>query len=172
METCFKKAEKSYRYVIKNSLIQIGKISIKEYLDIIHSQLINNIDYFHYLYNQFEPNFPDYIAYCFEKITDINGQKGIQKEEIEKLQNYLDSYQISGEQNELTTILCMICNKPPKNPYKCQSCESELCENWYLKQFEYAEKIIYPNCLQDNFDEVKERDEIIENKIEKEDKNS
>ena len=167
METCFKKGEKSYRCAIKNSLIQIGKNSIKEYLDIIHSQLINNINYFHYLHNQFEPNFPDYIAYCFEKITDINEQKGIQKEEIESLQNYLDTYQINGEQNELTTILCMICNKPPKNPYKCQSCESELCENCYLKQFEYAEKIICPNCLQDNFDEVKEQDEK-----ENEDKNA
>ena len=85
MKTCFKKGEKSYRYAIKNSLIQKGKNSIKEYLDIIHSQFINNINYLHFLYNQFEPNFPDYIAYCFEKITDINEQKGIQKKEMESL---------------------------------------------------------------------------------------
>ena len=171
MKTCFKKGEKSYKYAIKNSLIQIGKNSIKEYLEIIHSQLINDINYFHYLYNQFEPNFPDYIAYCFEKITDIYEEKGIQKEELENLQNYLNNYQIDGEQNELTTIFCMICNKPPKNPYKCLNCESELCENCYLKQFEYSDKIICSNCLQENFDEVKEEDEIIENKKEKGDKN-
>ena len=46
METCFKKGEKPYRCAIKNSLIQIGKNSIKEYLDIIHSKLENNLDYF------------------------------------------------------------------------------------------------------------------------------
>ena len=164
METCFKKGEKSYRYAIKNSLIQIGKNSIKEYLDIIHSKLVNNLEYFNYLYNQFEPNFPDYIAYCFEKITDINEQKGIQKEEIESLQNYLNTYQINGEQNELSTIQCMICHISTKNAYKCQSCESELCENCYLKQIENSENIICVNCSQENFEEIKENEKKYEDK--------
>ena len=35
------------------------------FLNKIHNKLI---DLFNYLYNQFEPNFPDYIAYCFEII--------------------------------------------------------------------------------------------------------
>ena len=155
METCFKKGEKSYRCAIKNSLIQIGKNSIKEYLDIIHSKLVNNLDLFNYLYNQFEPNFPDYIAYCFEKITDINEQKGIQDEELESLHNYLNNYQINTEQNELLTIPCMVCNKSQKNILKCQSCESELCEACYLQQIQNSENITCINCSQENFEEIK-----------------
>jgi len=158
METCFKKGEKSYRCAIKNSLIQIGKNSIKEYLDIIHSKLVNNLDLFNYLYNQFEPNFPDYIAYCFEKITDINDQKGIQDEELESLHNYLNNYQINEEQNELLTIPCMVCNKSQKNILKCQSCESELCEACYLQQIQNSENIACINCSQENFEEIKENE--------------
>ena len=166
MKTCFKKGEKSYRYAIKNSLVQIGKNSIKEYLDTIHSQLINNLNYFNYLYNQFEPNFPDYIAYCFEKITDINEQKGIQNEELDSLQNYLNNHQIDGEQNELSIITCMSCNKSQKNFLKCQSCESELCEDCYLQKIEKSENIICINCSQENFEEIKE------NKKDNEDQNA
>jgi adenylate kinase family enzyme len=161
MKTCFKKGEKSYRYAIKNSLIQIGKNSIKEYLDIIHSKLVNNLNNFNYLYNQFEPNFPNYIAYCFEKITDINEQKGIQDEELEGVQNYLTNYQIGGEQNELSTIPCipcMFCNKSHKNILKCLCCESELCEDCYLQQIQNSENIICANCSQGNFEEIKENE--------------
>ena len=164
MKTCFKKGEQSYRYAIKNSLTQIGKNSIKEYLDIIHSKLVNNLDYFNYLYNQFEPNFPDYIAYCFEKITDINEQKGIQNEELESLQNYLNNYQINGEQNELSTITCMFCNKSQKNFLKCQICESEICEDCYLQQIEKSENITCVNCSQGNFEEIKENEKEYEDK--------
>ena len=164
MKTCFKKGEQSYRYAIKNSLTQIGKNSIKEYLDIIHSKLVNNLDYFNYLYNQFEPNFPDYIAYCFEKITDINEQKGIQNEELESLQNYLNNYQINGEQNELSTITCMFCNKSQKNFLKCQICESEICEDCYLQQIQNSENIICANCSQGNFEEIKENEKEYEDK--------
>ena len=164
MKTCFKKGEQSYRYAIKNSLTQIGKNSIKEYLDIIHSKLVNNLDYFNYLYNQFEPNFPDYIAYCFEKITDINEQKGIQNEELENLQNYLNNYQINGEQNELSTITCMFCNKSQKNFLKCQICESEICEDCYLQQIEKSENFTCVNCSQGNFEEIKENEKEYEDK--------
>ena len=49
MKTCFRKGEQSYRCAIKNSLIQIGINTIKEYLKKIDKQLKNNDDYFKYL---------------------------------------------------------------------------------------------------------------------------
>ena len=107
MLTCFNKGEQSYRFAIKNSLVQIGKNSIKEYIDVIHSKLINNIDYFHYLYQQFEPNFIDYISFCFEKITDIDKQKGIRKKDINRLKKYLSDNQVYVIDQELSTIKCM-----------------------------------------------------------------
>ena len=139
-------------------MVQISKNSIKEYLDAIHSQLIiDDINYFNYLYNQFEPNFPDYIAFCFERITDINEQKGIQEEELESLKNYLNDHQIDGVQDDLSIITCMSCNKSQKNFLKCQSCESELCEDCYLQKIEKSENIICVNCSQENFEEIKEK---------------
>ena len=62
---------------IKNSLIQIGKKTIQEYLNDISFQLLNNTNYLDYLQHNFDPNFADYISFCFEKITDIDEQKGI-----------------------------------------------------------------------------------------------
>ena len=100
IKTCFRKGEKSYRFAIKNSLIQIGQKTIKEYLDLISEQFANNIDFFNYLNVQFEPNFSNYIAYCFEKITDINKQKGFKKKEIDELKKYLEQNHINNENNE------------------------------------------------------------------------
>ena len=89
MTTCFKKGEKSYRIAIKNSLMQIGKTKIKEYVNNISEQLQNNVNYFFYLNQAFEPNFPNYLAYCFEKLSDIENMEGISKNEIETLENYI-----------------------------------------------------------------------------------
>ena len=55
MSTCIKKGEKSYRYAIKSSLIQIGKNSIKEYMENMYEKLTNN-NYFNYLAEKYEPN--------------------------------------------------------------------------------------------------------------------
>ena len=150
MKTCFQKGEHSYRFAIKNSLIQIGKRSIKEYLDNMHSQLVNNINYFHYLYQQFEPNFFDYIAFCFQKITDIDKQKGITKKELAKLNNYLEEHHINTEQG-LSTVKCMVCDKIPKNPYKCRFCNSEVCEECFLDKKESDGYFPCNNCFQGKF---------------------
>ena len=83
MTTCFNKGKKSYLYAIKNSLIQIGTNTIKEYINDICNQLSNNLNYFFYLNQNFEPNFSNYISYCFEKITDVENQEGINNEEME-----------------------------------------------------------------------------------------
>ena len=170
MNICFKKGEKSYRFAIKNSLIQIGKKAIQEYLDTISNKILNNYVYFDYLCLKFEPNFINYIAFCFEKITDIYEQKGIKDEECNNLSDYMEHYQINRDQNlkNLNIIHCMVCNKIPKNPYKCKLCESEICENCYLEEEYFACK----NCENEEFDRVdnkcddeKKEDEETENKI-------
>ena len=162
MRTCFQKGEHSYRFAIKNSLIQIGKRSIKEYLDNMHSQLVNNINYFHYLYQQFDPNFFDYIAFCFQKITDIDKQKGITKKELAKLNNYLEEHHINTEQG-LSTVKCMVCDKIPKNPYKCRFCNSEVCEACFLDKKESDGYFPCSNCYQGKFVD-NNNNKIIQNK--------
>ena len=87
VDICFKKGENLYKYKIRNLLIEYYKIKIKEYLDNICSDILNNNDYSKYLNQQFEPNFSDLIAYSFEKIIDINEQKGINNEDLKKIKN-------------------------------------------------------------------------------------
>ena len=150
MKACFLKGKNSYRFAIKNSLIQIGKSSIKEYLDSIQPQLANNINYFNYLNNQFEPNFPEYIAFCFQKITDIFKQEGIKEKDLDKLDNYLNKYQINSN-IDLSVIKCMICDNVPKDPYECQICNSEVCEACLLNKKENGGYYQCKNCEQDIF---------------------
>ena len=96
VDACFKKGENLYKYSIKNLLIENYKIKIKEYLDNICSDILNNNDYFKYLNQQFEPNFSDFIAFCLEKIIDINEQKGIKNGDLNKIKKYLN-YQYINE---------------------------------------------------------------------------
>ena len=132
MSTCIKKGEKSYRYAIKSSLIQIGKNSIKEYMENMYEKLTNN-NYFNYLAEKYEPNFSDYISFCFYKMTDIDEQKGISKKELQKLKKYLIRHNLFID-NSLSVLKCMLCNKIPKNPLKCDFCKSEICKSCYLNQ--------------------------------------
>jgi len=137
MTTCFKKGEKSYRIAIKNALIQIGKNKIKDYITNISDQLANNLNYYFYLNQKFEPNFQNYISYCFYKLSDIENQEGISNNEIENLQNYInDKKQEQQEKKEdLTEGLCASCNTKTDGPYKCSFCNALSCENCYLNQF-------------------------------------
>jgi len=132
MSTCIKKGEKSYRYAIKSSLIQIGKNSIKEYIENMYEKLTNN-NYFNYLAEKYEPNFSDYISFCFYKMTDIDEQKGISKKELQILKKYLIRHNLFID-NSLSVVKCMLCNKIPKNPLKCDFCKSEICKSCYLNQ--------------------------------------
>ena len=132
MSTCIKKGEKSYRYAIKSSLIQIGKNSIKEYMENMYEKLTNN-NYFNYLAEKYEPNFSDYISFCFYKMTDIDEQKGISKKELQILKKYLIRHNLFID-NSLSVVKCMLCNKIPKNPLKCDFCKSEICKSCYLNQ--------------------------------------
>ena len=144
MTTCYKKGEQSYRFAIKNSLIQIGKKSIQEYLNDISFQLLHNTNYLDYLQHNFDPNFADYISFCFNKITDIDEQKGIKEEDLKKLKAYL-------YKEDLSTVKCMICDSIPQNPYKCKSCGGEICEKCYLNKSE-RDRIVQCNlCEQEDF---------------------
>jgi len=157
MSTCFKKGEKSYRIAIKNALIQIGKNKIREYINNISDQLANNLNYYFYLNQQFEPHFPNYISYCFEKITDVEKQEGISNNEQESLQNYINDrkQEQKEEKNELSENICSSCQQKTDGPYICGFCKALSCENCYLNQFSQKDT---PRCsLCDQ--------ELIENKI-------
>ena len=145
MATCFNKGEKSYRIAIKNSLIQIGKNKIIEYINNICDQLANNLNYYFYLSQAFEPNFPNYLAYCFEKITDVENQDGITDNELENLQNYINSIKLdqNEKKEDLTGNLCMFCQKNTPGPYKCSFCGALACEDCYIGQFQQKD---VPSC--------------------------
>ena len=159
MSTCFKKGEKSYRIAIKNALIQIGKNQIREYVNSISNQLANNLNYYFYLSQQFEPHFPNYISYCFERITDVEKQEGISNEDMDSLQNYINDRKQEQRENkeELTENLCSSCSQKTDGPYICGFCKALSCENCYLNQFAQKDT---PRCaLCDQ--------ELIENKFNK-----
>ena len=146
MTNCFKKGEKSYRIAIKNALIQIGKNQIKEYITNISDQLANNLNYYFYLTEQFEPNFTNYLSYCFEKLTDVENQEGITNNEMESLQNYIDEkkQEQKGKKEDLTEGICSSCSIKTEGPYICQFCKALSCEDCYLNQF--SQKDI-PRCF-------------------------
>ena len=137
MTTCFKKGEKSYRIAIKNSLIQIGKNKIKEYINNVSDQLANNLNYYFYLCQQFDPHFRNYISYCFERIADVEKMEGISNDDMESLQNYINErkYEEKENKDELTQNLCSSCSQKTDGPYICGFCKALSCEECYLNQF-------------------------------------
>ena len=164
MTTCYKKGEQSYRFAIKNSLIQIGKKSIQEYLNIISSQLLNNPNYLEYLQHNFEPNFSDYISFCFDKITDINEQKGIKEEDLDKLTTYL-YYSHTTSHEDLSVIKCTICEEIPQNSYKCKNCEAEICEKCFKNRIKNDGYVTCNLCYKEDF--IKNGKVINQSEIEK-----
>ena len=167
MTTCFKKGEKSYRIAIKNSLMQIGKTKIKEYVNNISEQLQNNVNYFFYLNQAFEPNFPNYLAYCFEKLSDIENMEGISKNEIETLENYINDKKQEQKEHKgnLTENVCMVCNTKKQCPYICSFCSSLSCEECYLQQFQQKDK---PRCLLCDQDLIENKNQLNNNKNDEE----
>ena len=151
MRICFTKGEKSYKIAIKNSLIQIGKNKIKEYINNICDKLANNENYYFYLNQQFEPHFLNYISYCFEKITDVEKQEGISNNELENLQNYIGNkkQEQKYKKEDLTENLCSSCNQKTEGPYICKFCNAVSCENCYLNQFSQKDTPKCALCDQD-----------------------
>ena len=104
---CYKKVEKSYKISIKDIFVQNAKNKINEYINDISEQQINNSNFYYYLNQEFEPNFQNYIAYSFQKLSDIENMEGIgnnekqsdkKKEEynnIDKIINYMNILKVN-----------------------------------------------------------------------------
>ena len=150
MSTCYKKGEKSYKIAIKNSLVEIAKNTFYNYIQKVANYLSNDINFFLYLSKKFEPNFTDFISYCFGKITDIEKKEGIKEEELKKLENYLgnkllekkttkppkDNNLEKKDDLDSDAKTCIYCEKTPERAYKCE-CGIYACEKCYLQQFDY-----------------------------------
>ena len=165
MRICFTKGEKSYKIAIKNSLIQIGKNKIKEYINNICDKLSNNENYYFYLNQQFEPHFLNYISYCFEKITDIEKQEGISNNELENLKNYINNkkQEQKNKKEDLTENLCSSCNQKTEGPYICKFCNAVSCENCYLNQFSQKDTPKCALCDQDLIENKERKNNNINN---------
>ena len=150
VSTCYKKCEQSYKCSIKNSLIQIGKDYFDNYIKEISNEILVNI--FSFSEKKFDPNFANFIAYAFNKITNVNnnGDYKINELEFEEKGNNDDEFpEIEPhEENDSTldSYKCIICQKKPIEPLKCESCNSFICNKCYLKQFSYCENSEVPNC--------------------------
>ena len=107
VSSCFKKGENAYKTTWRKSLVEQGKDSILNYSKDIFTQISENKDYLEFLKNEFEPNFYDYIAYYFEKITDIDNQSRIL--DNDKLKNYINNkYLEQGKaiEKEMINLKC------------------------------------------------------------------
>ena len=156
MSTCYKKGGKSYKIAIKNSLIEIAKNCFYKYIQNVTDSLVNELNFYFYLTKKYEPNFPDFISYAFEKITDVENQEGVTENELRRLNNYLGNKTIGNtkninktpknniskknQNNELNDKVCIYCKKRAKFPYKCE-CGTYACENCYLNQFNYNDSV-------------------------------
>lgn len=145
MNTCYKKGEKSYKIAIKNSLLQIAKNSLVQYIETISYQISNNVNFFIHSEQNFEPNFSNFIAYIFEKLSDIEEQKGFNNYELYSLENIIQNQNYKEKQKSKYNLYknekcCIYCHKETlTNPYICENCYSLACETCYLKQFEINE---------------------------------
>ena len=165
----YKKGEKVYKIAIKNSLVQIAKNNMIDYVEKIASKISDNINYFFFLQKQFEPNFPDFIAYTFEKLTDVENQRGIEIKELDKLDNFLNDKK--SEKNDSLSIdlnkykeenLCIFCQNKPIRPYVCSFCGYLACEECYLNELENEGKVLC-TCDCDTF--IQFEGDINNNKI-------
>ena len=163
ISACYKKGEKSYKIAIKNSMIEIAKNEFYNYINNVYNLLVNEINFFTYLSKRLEPNFSDFISFTFEKITDVENQKGIEKEELIKLDKYIQNN--DDKENKITQTpniiknntknkiknnfdlnekTCIYCEDVPRRPFKCENCDIYACEKCYLSQFEFSESV---KCL-------------------------
>ena len=165
MSNCFNRGEKAYRFAIKNSLIQISKNAILTYIDNVSTQLKDNQDFFSYLNQEFESNFSYYLAYIFEKITDVENQEGINQNEMESLHNYL-KIEEKNKNDDLTKSLCMFCQKQVNDSFKCSFCEAVSCEPCFISQFEIKDKPRCINCDQEIIQNSEYETKIESNNIE------
>ena len=203
IQTCYDKGDQSYKIAIKNSLVEIAKNSFYDYISNVANSLSNNFKFLDYLSEKFEPNLSNFIGYSFEKLTDIENQTEPNKNEFKNIQIAEDNKNTkkqrnpfsifeednndnSFEKDENDNINCIFCKKSPKNPYKCDFCGAEACEECYYSQFQYKTQVVCLLCGKENFYMVNEninnenkiiiheeknenKDDIKDNNIEKDD---
>ena len=190
IQTCYDKGEQSYKIAIKNSLVEITKNSFYNYIKSSANSLTNNFNFLSYLSKKFEPNLSNFIGYSFEKLTDIENQKEINKNESQNLKISEDNKNTKkakngfslfeenndsfSENDENENVNCIFCNNNPKNPYKCDFCGAKACEECYYSQFQYIDKVACSVCGSETFNMIREninnKNKIIINEEKKEDK--
>ena len=165
LEACFKKGKISYKVAIENSLVEITKNILNNYVNNIAENLLKKNELRFYVSEKFEPNFRDFIAYVFDKITNfenyINNNKlnGIQygklkitNEEINKINNNIEYNNKINNNNEnnnedlLEKYKCTFHGGEPIIPYKCDGCGRFACEDCYLKRFEEDDDVTCTIC--------------------------
>ena len=172
IQTCYNKGEQSYKIAIKNSLVEIAKKSFYNYIQKISDALGNNINFFSYLSEKFEPNLSNFIGYSFEKLTDIENQAGINESELKQLEISLEKNNLKNNGNQNFTPEennnnvfndnknnCIFCKNHPKNPYSCDFCRAQVCEECYYSQFQYKDKVVCSVCGSENFNMVTENND-------------
>ena len=161
VSTCYKKSEQSYKYSIKNSLIQIGKDYFYNYISKISNEILLNM--FSFSEKKFDPNFADFITYVFNKMIDIDNYEEnknkdnkineINLEEKEEDEKSTEIESIEEAINLLDSYKCNICKGKPIDPFKCESCNSFICNQCYLEQFNYNDIVNCVKCNNTNFTE-------------------
>ena len=139
MSICYKKGLKSYKIAIKNSLTQIAKDYLLNNNKNISKEIENDKNILSFLEQNFDPNFIDFIAFLFEKITDVDNYKNIKSNNSNKLkENY--NYNKKNKQNEESFWpdkinqkgnKCIFCLNKPYLPLQCCFCGNYACEKCY-----------------------------------------
>ena len=140
---CYKKGEKSYKIAIKNSLKQIAKDYFINNIQNISKEIENDINIKLFLEQDFDPNFSDFIAFLFEKITYVENYKNINNSNSENFYNYNQDNMQSEEsiwpdknnkKDNKSKYKCIFCSKKPYLPLQCSFCGSYACEKCYYEQ--------------------------------------
>jgi hypothetical protein len=103
---------------------------------------------------KFDPNFADFITYVFNKMIDIDNYEenknkdnkineiNLEKKEENEISTELES--IEEAINLLDLYKCIICKGKPIDPFKCELCNSFICNQCYLEQFNCNDIV---NCV-------------------------
>ena len=140
MSICYKKGEQSYKIAIKNSLIQVARENLYNYIK-NEVESLNIIDLKGFLNEKFDPNSKDFISYCFKKITNIENN-----ETIKGLVPTISS----SERNYNKNCFCQFYNNIPIIEYNCVKCGKIICENCNFRYYDLYDNTICLFCKTNN----------------------
>ena len=147
---CYKKGEKIYKIAIKNSLIQIANEYFLTNIENISNKIENDINLFLFLDQNFEPNFPDFISFLFEKIAYVDNFDNVNFDNLYKLNNAYNNtlnFQDIKEDNYFEIILKSNLNYNSKNEI---TKSIERYKNEMLKIL----KIKFDNFIEENSEKI------------------